>query len=171
MKNISNFYQVKDYLPLLNAILITDLLIIFLLIIRVIKSEVLKEWYREFNLSAVIADVLIIFIGFIITRYIYKFIFSEYNIVTFLLLAVFVQIVHDILFYFLFTIIPTGKNKMIDVFKKYGKEVGYKAILADSSMMIIAGITASILSGFNLNTNLIILILTVYIIPYAIYTF
>jgi hypothetical protein len=171
MKNISNFYQVKDYLPLLNAILITDLLIIFLLIIKVIKSEVLKEWYREFNLSAVIADVLIIFIGFIITRYIYKYIFSDYNIVTFLLLAVFVQMIHDILFYFLFSIIPTGKNKMIDVFKKYGKEVGYKAILADSSMMIIAGITASILSGFNLNTNLIILILTVYIIPYAIYTF
>ena len=36
-KNIANFNNVNDYLPLLNAVLITDLFVIFLLNTRVIQ--------------------------------------------------------------------------------------------------------------------------------------
>jgi hypothetical protein len=168
-ENISNFNNVNDYLPIFNAVLITDMVVILLLIFGFIKSTVLVEWYKKYNLSAVIADILIIFIGIIITRYIYSKIFSEFSIVKFTILAVLVQITHDILFYLFFKNIPRGTNMMLDTFKDYANEVGFNAILSDSGMMIMASLLSSYLTGQSLNTNSILLIVLVYILPYIVY--
>lgn len=167
--NIANFSNVKDYLPLLNGVLITDLFVILCLNTRLIKSTVLRKWYDQYNLSAVIADVLIIFIGLIIARAIYYYVFDTFSIVRFAGLAVIIQIIHDILFYIFFTNLPRGINKMLDTFKDYAKEASYKAILADSGMMIMASLIASFLAGKSLNTNIIVLIVFVYILPYLLY--
>ena len=168
-KNIADFNNISDYLPLFNAVLITDLFVILLLNMRVIKSQVLRQWYSQYNLSAVIADVLIILIGLIITRALYYYVFETFSILKFTILAVVVQITHDILFYLLFSNIPRGVNKMIDTFKDYAKDVSYKAILADSGMMIMACLIASYLVNKNTNTNIIVLISFVYLLPYLLY--
>ena len=170
-KNIADFNNIKDYLPLFNAVLITDLFVIFLLNTKVIKSRVLRQWYSQYNLSAVIADVLIILIGLIITRAIYYYVFDSFSIVKFVMLAVIVQIIHDILFYVFFSNIPRGVNKMIDTFKDYAKDVSYKAILADSGMMIMSCLIASYLVNKNTNTNIIVLISFLYLLPYLLYSF
>ena len=169
IKNIGNFNNINDYLPLFNAVLITDLFVIFLLNARVIKSQVLRKWYSQYNLSAVIADVLIILIGLIITRAIYNYVFNSFSIVKFIILAVIVQITHDILFYVFFMNIPRGVNKMVDTFKDYAKESSYKAILADSGMMIMSCLIASYLVNKNTNTNIIVLISFLYLLPYLLY--
>lgn len=167
--NIANFNNTKDYLPLLNGVLITDLFVILCLNTKLIKSVVLRKWYDQYNLSAVIADVLIIFIGLIIARAIYYYIFDTFSIVKFAFLAVIIQMIHDILFYIFFTNVPRGINKMLDTFKDYANEASYKAILADSGMMIMASLLSSYLAGKTLNTNIIVLIVFVYILPYFLY--
>lgn len=169
LKNIEDFNNINDYLPLFNAVLITDLFVILLLNTRVIKSQVLRKWYSLYNLSAVIADVLIILIGLIITRAIYYYVFDSFSIVKFIILAVIVQIAHDILFYVFFSNIPKGVNKMLDTFKDYANEVSYKAILADSGMMIMSCLIASYLVNKNTNTNIIVLISSLYLLPYLLY--
>jgi hypothetical protein len=169
LKNIADFNNINDYLPLFNAVLITDLFVIFLLNTMVIKSPVLRQWYAQYNLSAVIADVLIILIGLIITRAIYYYVFDSFSIVKFVILAVIVQIIHDILFYAFFSNIPRGVNKMMDTFKDYANEVSYKAILADSGMMIMSCLIASYLVNKNTNTNIIVLISFLYLLPYLLY--
>jgi hypothetical protein len=168
-KNIADFNNINDYLPLFNALLFTDLFVIFLLNTRLIKSQVLRQWYSKYNLSAVIADVLIILIGLIITRAIYYYVFDSFSIIKFIILAVVVQITHDILFYVLFSNIPRGVNKMIDTFKDYANDVSYKAILADSGMMIMSCLIAFYLVNKNTNTNIIVLISFVYLLPYLLY--
>ncbi len=169
-KSISNFNNTNDYLPILNGVIITDLCVIFLLIFGFINSKVLFEWYRKYNLSAVIADVLIIFIGIIIARFLYPYVFGEkFSLIKFIGLAVAIQITHDILFYYMFKLVPRGSNMMLDTFKDYANEVGFKAVLSDSLMMISASVLSSYFVSLNLNTNIIILILSVYILPYAIY--
>lgn len=168
-KNIANFNNTSDYLPLFNGVLITDLIVIFLLNTNIIHSSVLKEWYNKYNLSAVIADVLIIYIGLIITRYLYYYIFDTFTIVKFVMLAVIVQIIHDILFYIGFKNVPRGTNRMLDTFKDYANQVSYGAILADSGMMILASLLASYLASKSLNINIIIMIVALYILPYSIY--
>jgi hypothetical protein len=168
-KNIADFSNVNDYLPLLNAVLITDLFVILLLNTKVIKSAVLKKWYAQYNLSAVIADILIILIGLIITRAIYYYIFDSFSLLKFTILAVIVQIIHDILFYVFFTNVPRGVNNMLDTFKDYANEVSYKAILSDSGMMIMSCVIASYLANVTTNANVIVLISFLYLLPYLLY--
>jgi len=170
MPDISNFNNVSDYLPILNAVIITDIGVMMLLIMGFIKSKVLEHWYRRLSLSAVIADVLIIVIGIILTRWLYPYIFSKYSLLTFLLLAVIIQVTHDTLFYLFCTSVTRGKSVILDVFKDYGKEKGAGAIIADSLMIISSIIIATYLKGRTLNSNIIILIAVVYLIPYMIYT-
>ena len=169
MLNIGNFNNINDYLPLFNAVLITDLFVISLLNTGVIKSKVLRKWYSQFNLSAVIADVLIILIVLIIARALYYYIFKDFSLLNFIMLAVILQIIHDILFYIFFINIPRGVNKMIDTFKDYANDVSYKAIFADSGMIIMSCLIASYLVNKNTNTNIIVLISSLYLLPYLLY--
>ena len=169
LKNIGDFNNINDYLPLFNSVLITDLFVILLLNTSVIKSQVLRKWYSQYNLSAVIADVLIILIALIITRAIYYYLFDSFSIVKFVILAVIVQIIHDLLFYIIFSNVPRGVNKMLDTFKDYAKDVSFYAILADSGMMIMSSLIAYYLVNKSTNTNIIVLISFIYLLPYLLY--
>jgi hypothetical protein len=169
MKTIGNFNNTNDYLPLLNAVLITDLFVILLSNIGFIQSKVLKKWYSQYNLSAVIADVFIILLVIIITRAMYYYIFDTFSLFKFISLAVILQVIHDISFYIFITNVPRGVNNMIDTFKEYASEVSYKAILADSGMMIMASSIASYLVNKSTNTNIIVLISFTYLLPYLLY--
>jgi hypothetical protein len=168
LSNISNFNNVSDYLPILNGCINADLIIIFLLYHGVFKSYYLKKWYKKYQLSAVLADVLILMIGIIIARYLYKYFFDAFNIWKFTGLAVIIQIIHDILFYWFFKTVPRGYNSMLDFFKDYANEVGVGAILGDSFMMILASLLSSHFATYTLNSNIILLIFSVYFFPYMI---
>ncbi|NBP00057.1 MAG: hypothetical protein EBU90_07980 [Proteobacteria bacterium] len=169
LKDISKFDDTNDYLPILNGILLTDIAVIILLLVGFIQAKTLKQWYSDYNLSAVIADVLIIFIGIIITRFLYPLLFKKYSLTNFIVLAVIIQITHDILFYKFFSSVPRGINRMLDSFKNYAQETSYKAVLADSMMMVSACLLSSFLATQSNNTNIIILISGLYILPYLIY--
>jgi hypothetical protein len=69
----------------------------------------------------------------------------------------------------LFSNTPRGVNKMLDTFKDYANDVSYKAIFADSGMIIMACLIASYLVNKNTNTNIIVLISSLYLLPYLLY--
>ena len=167
-KDISNFNNVNNYLPILNGCINADLIIIFLVFHNIFKSNYLKKWYNKYQLSAVIADILILVIGIILSRFFYKFFFDTFNIWKFTALAVCIQIIHDVLFYWLFSSLPYGYNAMLDFFKEYAKEVGLGAILGDSFMMILSCLLSSYFATYSLNANIILLIVSVYFLPYLI---
>jgi len=167
--DISRFSNTSDYLALLNGALIVECVVIFFSMHGIIQSKVLKYWYTHYGLSAVLADVCIVLIGLVITRFLYSFLFSTFHLAYFILLALVVQVIHDLCFYALFQAIPRG-NRMIDTFKAYGKEMGGHAILGDSNIILFSCLAASFMAGWSLNTNLITLIVSMYCIPYLIYT-
>ena len=88
----------------------------------------------------------------------------------FVALALIIQIAHDILFYILFKTVPRGVNKFLDMFKDYAEEVSAGAILGDSFMMVMTVLFSVFLSNQTLNYNIIFLIVSVYLIPYILYT-
>ena len=154
----------------MSAVLLVDLFVIFLSNSGFIKSNVLKQWYTKFGLSAVLADILIIILGIILARYLYPLFFSFYSFPLFVLLSVCIQVVHDILFYLFFNfLVPRGTNKMLDVFHSYAKEVGTMAILSDSAMMIASCLLASFFASLSLNTNIILFLFIFYLVPYTLY--
>ena len=166
--NISNFFNVNDYVPIFNGCLGIDLLMIFALYNNIYNSSYLRKWYEHYQLSAVLADSLIIMIGIILARFFYKFIFTSFSIWKFTGLAVIIQIIHDILFYKFFQSSPIGYNFMLDFFKKYAKEVSFYAIIFDSFMMIMACLFSSYFASLSINTNMVILVFLVYLVPYFI---
>ena len=167
-KDISKFSNINDYLPILNGCVSADLIIIFLLYHGVFRSYYLQKWYKKYQLSAVIADVLILVIGIILARFFYKYFFTSFSIWKFTGLAVIIQIIHDILFYLFFRSVPSGYNAMLGFFKDYAKEVGVGAILGDSFMMILACLLSSYFATYSVNGNIILLIVSIYLFPYMI---
>jgi len=168
-KDISNFSNTSDYLPILNGCITIDLIVIFLLVNNFINSKLLQKWYKQFNLSAVLADNLIIVIVIVIARYIYNYTFKKWNIILFILLVLCIQILHDVLFYTFFKNVPKGYSLILDFFKNYADEVGDKAILGDSIIVIFSCLFSSYFAGLSLNLNIITLILNIYFIPFLIY--
>jgi hypothetical protein len=170
-KDISRFNNIDDYLPILTAILIVDMIVMILSISNIIQSNYIKVWYQKFFLSAVLADVLVLFIVVIFARAIYYYIFDTFSIINFIFVMLALQITHDILFYIMISMIPRGANKMIDVFQDYAKELSYGAIIGDSIMVIAIGLIASYLANFEANTNIIILVVFLYLLQFILYNF
>ena len=128
LPDISNFRDTSDLFYIFFAILTIDVIVLFLTRYYKIGGKFLNEWYDQFNLLAVLADVMIIFIGFLIARYIYTTYFYErfqWSPVYFIILLCIVQLVHDIIFYLgVIKPLPAGHNEMIDVFKRYAEDLG-----------------------------------------------
>jgi hypothetical protein len=171
LADISRFDKISDYLPILNAVLFTDLFFMGVLYYTpLLKSKNLARWYETYRLSGMLCDVTIIMIGFVIARAIYYKIFKEFTPWKFIVLLVVIQVIHDLLFAGAFYSIPKGVNKMIDMFKDYGNEHGAGAIVGDSLMMVMAGFLAMTLSNWGKNANIIILLVLLYFTPYILYT-
>jgi uncharacterized protein YacL len=171
MKDISNFNNTGDYLPIVNGAVIAELIVLFIVYYTpYFNSKYLMKWYETYRLSAVIADIFILIIGLVLARYVFNVFNLSWNLWKFLIIVLVIQIIHDVLFYILFTKIPTGTNKMLDLFKGYASEVGVGAILGDSFMIAIAVLLSSYFGHLTVNTNIIILIFSVYLLPYILYT-
>lgn len=171
MKDISKFYNVNDYLPILNGSLIAELIVLFIVYYTpYFNSKYLMKWYETYRLSAVIADVFILMIGLILARYVFHVYKLSWNLWTFLATVLIIQIIHDVLFYVFFSTLPLGTNRMLDLFKDYAKEVSAGAIFGDSFMIAITVLLSSYFAHGSLNTNILIFIFSIYLLPYILYT-
>jgi hypothetical protein len=167
---IYNFNKTSDYFSIIAAAMITDMIVILLLKNKAFKSNTLEKWYSTYGFSAGLADVLSIVIVLIIARFLYFKIFTTENLLYFIGLTVLVQLVHDVLFYFLFKSIPRGVSKIMDSFKDYANENGGIILMADSLMMISTILLATYFTSFNVNINIILFIIALYLIVYFIYS-
>ena len=138
--DLSDFRNTKDLFILFFAIVTVDCFVLFLTrYFPRFFGRPLNDWYDKYRLNAVLCDVLSIFLGFLITRYIYSSFFAPiygFNPMMFLILLIIVQAVHDIVFYFfVIEALPVGANEMIDTFKEYSK-AGPVIIAGDSLLML-----------------------------------
>jgi hypothetical protein len=172
--DISNFREVSDLLYIFFGILTVDVIVLFLTRYYKVGGKYLNEWYDKFDLLAVLADVLIILIGFIIARYLYTIYFYEkfgWSPIYFMILLVVVQAIHDILLYVgVIKPMPEGHNQMIDVFKKYADDLGGVIIGGDALLMIFSALFAMIYKSISIDKFYAINSLVVYALPYILFT-
>jgi hypothetical protein len=166
-KPISDYRVTSDWWYILPAIIFVDLVAIWFG--KTHAQISLNRWYARFGIFAVIADVLSIAIGILITRYIYTLLRLT-NPLYFIGILLAVQLIHDTLFYLL-VIQPTatGANQMIDIFKSYSKENGAKILIADALMVVGSAVLGSFLKGAEPHVTVGFGFLTVYILSYLIY--
>lgn len=173
--DISDYGEVMDWVYIGIAVLLVDVIVLFL--IRYFPNffgKTINVWYNRFKLSAILADVAIIMLGFGISRYVYsEYIYPTYdwNALYFTATAVITQIVHDVAFYMgVVRPIPAGHNAMIDIFKMYGEEVGVKGIVADSGLVIASTGVSMLLKAAPAHVTAIVGILGLYMVPYILET-
>lgn len=171
LKPLINYNDKFEYIPILTANIYADLLIIFVTFSGILysKQNIISKWYKKYRLSAMIADILIGVLYLLIARFIVSHFKLDVDLFKFTLLALAIQIILDFTFYLFFSIIPKGKNDMLDFFKQYAKEVGVNALLGDSILVIVGVIISAFLNNKSFDYNIIMLIISIYIAPYLIY--
>jgi hypothetical protein len=171
MQTISNFFETTDLLYIFTGILIFDIIVVFFAKYRPDLLGVnLNRWYDQFGFFAVMCDVLSIFLGFVIARYLVT-VMKIKPVWAFVAMLIFVQIVHDLIFHFaVIKPIPRGHNKMIDIFKDYARDGGAKILAGDAVMMLGSFAFAVLLKTFFPKHTVEVLALAMYTLIYVMYT-
>ena len=170
VKPTINFNNKFEYVPILTANIYADLFIIFVTFTRVYyKSLTLEEWYKKYRLSAMIADILIGVLYILLGRFLVYTLKLNVGLTLFAFICVVIQVIFDFLFYLLFTLAPLGSNNMLDFFKGYANDVGVNALFGDSVLVVLAVIISALLNSRSFDTNIVFLILSIYLTPYFIY--
>ena len=168
--DISNVNDNTDLLYITTAVVIVDMFVILMARDTNLFGKQINIWYDKFGLNAVILDVLIIIIGFIVTRYLFYYIELDFSPELFIFVALVVQILNDSALYeFVIKPYPQGHNQIIDVYKAYANENGYYIILADSAMVLSSAVLAMYLKTKPMHETSSLLIVGLYIIPYFLY--
>lgn len=167
-----------SFIHFLTSALVIECFIIFLF--KFTKSPFsgrsINNWYTNFGWSAVILDVLSLIIGFYLAKYAYMFLLKKnviskkYALLTFLIIMLLIQIVHDFTFYF--TVIKphkTGRNAIMDELQSYANKVSYGAVIGDSFMYLLATPLLYFLIQMETEENTFISLVSAYIIGYILY--
>jgi hypothetical protein len=127
------------FIHFLTATALIEVFLLYLFKFTKQSSPTINNWYNNLGWSAIILDVLSILIGFYIAKFIFNYLLKSHYISTnnefikFMMILILVQVLHDVLFYFLvIKPAPIGVNNVIDEFKEYAKFYQSKAIIADS---------------------------------------
>lgn len=127
----------------------------------------LDKWYAKFGMTAVLSDCLIIVLGIQLALLIEP----KAGWFHLLMIALAIQIFHDIWFYFgVIQPIPQGHNEIIDLFKEYADENSWKIIVADSLMVVSTVVLAETLSNYHESVVSFVGLLATYALTYIIYT-
>ena len=168
--DISNIHNNVDLIYILTAVLIVDMIVILIARDTTRFGKSVNEWYNKFTITAVLLDVLIIMIGFVITRYVFDVFKLKFTPELFIIILITIQVVHDYLLYtWVIVPYPEGNNQIIDVYKKHANENGYTAIVADSAIVLGSAVIAMYLKNNEMHETTSLLIFSLYIIPYFIY--
>lgn len=155
-----------NLLHITSAVVWVDFLVI--LISRFYPmTNALNTWYKQFQAVAVINDCLVIILGILLAQFLYP----NASVTMLALVSVVIQLIHDTLFYLGVIIpIPQGHNVMMDLFKKYASEGGYKILVADSLMISGTVFLGDYLTEFSDKIVTFVGLLGVYALTYIIYT-
>jgi hypothetical protein len=176
--DIGDYHNMKDLLYIFLAVLAVDVLVIFMTrFFPEVFGQSLNRWYDLFGLNAVIADVGIIFIGFLLARYLYtgylkdKFAEGKWSPMIFTGGLLGIQLLHDLAFYFgVIKQVPRGHNAMMDIFKDYAESGGAKILFGDALMCIASVAGSVILKQQPMHLVAAFGSLVAYALPYILYT-
>lgn len=155
-----------DLLHISSAVVWVDFFTIVLTKLFPLTRSI-NVWYDKFGIVAVLSDCLVIILGIMISQ----FLVPGASVTTLALTSVGVQVVHDVLFYLLVILgIPKGHNSMIDLFKSYSAEGGYKILIADALMISGTVFLGDYFTTLNKKIVTFLGLLGAYAMTYILYT-
>lgn len=174
LKPLINYKNHFEYVPIITSNLYADLLIVFITFSGILgykaqSWKILTNWYKKYRLSAMMADILIGVLYLLLARYIAHSQKLKLNLFEFGILAVAIQIILDLAFYVLFSLLPKNQNHMLDLFKNWARYSKLDALWGDSILVLFGVIVSAFLNQKSFDFNMVALIMGLYLVPYTIY--
>jgi len=174
LKPLVNYKNHFEYVPIITSNLYADLLIVFITFSGILgykaqSWKILTNWYKKYRLSAMMADILIGVLYLLLARYIVHSQKLKLNLFEFGILAVVIQIILDLAFYVLFSLLPKNKNHMLDLFKNWARYSKLDALWGDSILVLFGVVVSAFLNQKSFDFNMVALIIGLYLVPYTIY--
>ena len=171
--DISNFYKISDYLPILNGCINAELTVMYIayftLYLTIGNTDALKLCHEKYTFTLSVWSISTMMVVIILTRLFYTLIFNQFTIYRFTFLSVVVQLVYDLLYYLIFYHkLPKG-IKMFNYLDVNTDDISYRTSTESVTSIILASFLSSNFATYSLNSNLILLIVSVYFIPFFIY--
>ena len=171
--DISNFYKIGDYLPILNGCINAELTVIYIayftLYLTIGNTDALKLWHEKYTFTLSVWSISTMMVVIILTRLIYTLIFNEFTIYRFTFLSVVIQLVYDLFYYLIFYHkLPKGL-KLFNYLDVNTDDVSYRTSTESVTSIILASFLSSNFATYTLNSNLILLVVSIYFIPFFIY--
>jgi len=171
--DISNFFKLGDYLPILNGCINAELTVMyvayFTLFLTIGNTEGLKLWHEKYTLTLSIWSITTMMLIIILTRLFYTLIFNEFTIYRFTFLSVIVQLVYDFFYYLTFYHKLPKTFKLFNYLDINSVDVSYRTSTESVTSIILATFLSSNFATYQLNSNVILLIVSIYFIPFFIY--
>jgi uncharacterized protein YacL len=174
LKPLINYKNHFEYVPIITSNLYADLLIVFITFSGILgykaqSWKILTNWYKKYRLSAMMADILIGVLYLLLARYIAHTQKLKLNLFEFGILSVAIQIILDLAFYVLFSLLPKNQNHMLDLFKNWARYSKLDALWGDSILVLFGVIVSAFLNQKSFDFNMVALIMGLYLVPYTIY--
>lgn len=101
-------------------------------------GTVVNEWYDQFSMGAYVTDVASMSFGIFLALLLFQYVLpkSSFTPVNFVISVVVIQMTHDLLFGALVRAYRKGSHRMMDMFKRYVGDHGWKILIVDAVMMI-----------------------------------
>lgn len=177
LPNIGNYKQISDYVYIFLGIFGA---ITFLLFLVRFYPEVfgrnLNRWFDLFGLSGVLSMGAILFLLFILGRYIYTHYVKDkmeddWSLAGFTGTMMGVSIFHDLILYNgIAKMVPRGINSMLDVIKDHGENGGSKVLFGDAALVGSTAVVSSLLKGMSGPMAFGFFGVAAYLLPYFLHT-
>lgn len=137
----------------------------------------LNTYFDTFGIEGYLANISWVTLLFQAARWLYTTFYTigaakSWSPFVFVCVLIFVQLIHDLLFYYgLIRIVPGGKNEIVDALRKYANENGSRALLGHAVFLIFTAFVAMWLKETTFIFSLFVVNLAIYFMPLLITTF
>ena len=172
LADIRNYANPAFFLPILAASSLVDTAGLFVWKYTSPAGSPIQKWYNVFGLTAYIIDVCSIMIGVVLTQLVASVIGGAWNPVFFCILAVTIQMTHDLFFgKVVVPFIPEGHNAVMDLMKEYVKIKNPGGILiVDAIYMILTSLIVMVLARSPVWMSWGLVLLVFYVTGYILFT-
>ena len=135
-------------------------------------GDVVNTWYERFGFGAFVSDVGSICFGIFLSLALFYYVFpkNSFTLLNFMASLVGIQLVHDLLLALVIREYPARSNRMMDVFKMYVNENGFKILLVDATMMILSALFIYYFVTLDNIVMYTLLAFSLYVAQYLIYS-
>lgn len=171
LSDIGDYKDIDDLYTIGSSSIFTLLLFTIATRLGNFGGLTLNTYFDMFGMEGVLSNTMMLILILQTTRYLYTSYYSSYgkswSPFVFLCIILTIQAIYNAILYFgVINVLPSGKNDMIDILKKYIKENTTSVIIGQSVLLLFTAVVAMIMKDMGTIQLFVITSLVLYTFPF-----